>query len=243
VPSTANTSDDPPSFLARVPTTRAVSLACTTLHPGDPAPRAALAAWIAAAAVLERRPLSPRTRARLVDFRAVASEFARVLDGTEDGEGRSSERTICAATEHGRVQGLCAMFACPGATFVELLVSAPWNLLGPDDPPDPRTVRGAGAALVGAASRWSSARGCGGAVALQSATLLAAAFYERLGFRPMRGDDEPLALVPPGERGWSASILRLAAGRPGREERESPWMLLERHAASAGAPAARISAG
>ncbi len=241
--STAATSDDPPSSLARVLATRAVPLACTTVPPGDPAPRATLAAWLEASSVLERRALSARTRARLSDFRAVASELARVLDGTEEGEGRSAERTIHVALDRGRVQGLSSMFGCPRATFVELLVSAPWNLLGPDDPADPRTVRGAGMALVDVASRWSAARGCGGAVALQAATLRAAAFYERLGFRPMQLDDAPLALVPPGERGWSASILRLAAGRPGAEERESPWMLLEPRAASASMPAARIAAG
>jgi hypothetical protein len=222
---------------------RAVPLTCSAVAPGDPTARATLAAWLGAAEVLERRPLSARTRARLADFRAVASELARVLDGTEEGEGRTSERTMVAAAERGgRVQGLCAMFACPGATFVELLVTAPWNILGPEDPPDPRTVRGAGTALVDAARRWSAARGCGGAVALQAATLLAAAFYDRLGFRPMRGDDEPLRLVPQGERGWSASILRLAGGRPGAEERTSPWMILEARAADVAAPA-RVALG
>jgi hypothetical protein len=221
-----------------------VSLLCTTVPPADPTPRAVLGAWLEAAAILEARLLSPRTRARLADFRAVASELARVLDGTEDGEGRTSDRSVVVAVDdRGRVQGLCSMFACPGATFVELLVTAPWNLLGPEDPPDPRTVRGAGTALVEAATRWSVARGCGGAVALQAATLRAAQFYDRLGFRPMGPGDAPLRLVPPGERGWSTSILRLATGRPEREERESPWMLLEARVARAEAPAARVAAG
>jgi GNAT superfamily N-acetyltransferase len=242
VPSIVSTSEEPPSSLARAVPARAASPHCAALAPDDPAPRATLAAWLDAAAVLERRPLTARTRARLADFRVVAAELARVLDGVEDGEGRTSERTTYAATERGRVQALGSMFACPRATFVELLVSAPWNLLGPGDPPDPRTVRGAGTALVEVASRWSTARGCRGAVALQAATVRAAAFYERLGFRPMRADDDPLALVPSGERGWSASILRLAAGRPDVEERESPWMVLEpRAAAVAEAAGARVA--
>lgn len=230
---TASSKDEPPSLSpgARA-AARVASLRCTTLRPGDPALCATLAAWQDAAAVLERRPLSPPTRARLSEWRAVASELARVLEGLEEGEGRASERVTFAAADRGRVQAVASMFACPGATFVELLASAPWNLLGPDDPPDPRTVRGAGTALVQAAVRWSAARGCGGQVALQAATLRAAAFYAKLGFRDMRAEDAPLACVPPGERGWSPSILRLAAGRPGGEERASPWLLLEPRAAA-----------
>ena len=244
MPRTSNSSEEPPSSIARALAARAISFHCTTVPPEDRAPRAVLGAWLEAAEVLDRRSLSPRTRARLGDFRAVASELARVLDGTEDGEGRTSDRSVVVAVDdRGRVQGLCSMFACPGATFVELLVTAPWNVLGPEDPPDPRTVRGAGTALVEAASRWSVARGCGGAVALQAATLRAAEFYDRLGFRPMGAGDAPLRLVPPGERGWSASILRLATGRPERVERESPWMLLEARVARAEAPAARVAAG
>jgi GNAT superfamily N-acetyltransferase len=243
VPSTGHTSEEPPSSLARAPLARAASFLCTPVHPRDPAPRATLGAWLEATAVLERRALSPATRARLADFRAVAIELARVLDGVEEGEGRAAARTLHLATDRGRTHGICSMFACPAGTFVELLVTAPWNLLGPDDPPDPRTVRGAGTALVAAASRWSAARGFGGAVALQAATLRAAAFYDRLGFRPMRPDDDPLGLVPAGERGWSASILRVATGRPGAEERASPWMLLEPRAVRPAVPAARAAIG
>lgn len=110
---------------------------------------------------------------------------------------------------------------------IELLVTAPWNLLGPEDPPDPRTVRGAGTALVAAASTWSVARGCGGAVALQAATLRAATFYERLGFRRMHAADGPLGLVPSGASGWSPEILRVAAGQPGPKEHDMPWLYLE----------------
>jgi hypothetical protein len=197
------------------------------VHPRDAAARAVLGAWLDAIPVLARRELSPRTRARLGDSRAVCEELARVLDGTEAGEGTASERTLHLAIARGRVQGMGSMFACPAGTFIELVVAAPWNLLDGDDPSDPRTVRGAGTALVAAASRWSAARGRGGVVALQAATGRAAAFYERLGFRLMRAGDEPLSLVPRGAGGWSPSILRLADGRPGEEELRSPWMLLD----------------
>jgi hypothetical protein len=227
------TTEDPPSSIARALPARAVPILCAAVPGHDPEAHATLAAWLDAIPVLEARRLSASTRARLTDSRAVCGELARVLAGTEAGEGRTSERTLHVASARGRAQGLCSMFACPGGTFVELLVTAPWNLLGPDDPGDPRTVRGAGTALVQLASGWSARRGRGGAVALQAATLRAAAFYERLGFRAMQPDDDPLSLVPPGEAGWSASILRLAGGRPGAEERASPWMVLPARAASA----------
>jgi hypothetical protein len=233
------TSEEPPSSTARALAARAIPILCTAVSPHDAETRATLAAWLDAIPVLEARRLSAPTRARLADSRAVCGELARVLAGTEEGEGRASERTLHVAAARGRAQGLCSMFACPGGTFVELLVTAPWNLLGPDDPGDPRTVRGAGTALVEVASRWSARRGLGGAVALQAATLRSATFYERLGFRTLRRDDDPLSLVPPGDAGWSPSILRLAGGRPGAEERESPWMVLpaRRIAAQAAIPA------
>jgi GNAT superfamily N-acetyltransferase len=207
--------------------------------------RATLQAWLDAIPVLERRPLAASTRERLADSRTVVGELARVLDGLEPGEGRSADRSLHLATARGRVHGVCSMFACPRATFVELLVTAPWNLLGPEDPADPRSVRGAGTALVAAASTWSAARGCGGAVALQAATLRAAAFYERMGFRTMRQDDGPLGLVPPGEAGWSPEILRVAAGRPGPRDHEMPWLVLEpsRAFAAAARPQAPAAVG
>jgi GNAT superfamily N-acetyltransferase len=239
---TGHTAEEPPSSLAHAPAAWAIPFHCTAADPGDPLVRATLDAWLGALPVLTRRPLSARTRGRLDDFRSVASELARVLDGVEDGEGRRSERTVHLATARGRVHAVSSMFACPAGTFIELLVTAPWNVLGPEDPPDPRTVRGAGTALVEAATRWSGARGCGGAVSLQAATRRAAAFYDRLGFRTMQRGDLPLTLVPPGERGWSASVLRVAAGRPGAEEHESPWMLLPPRVA-AGAAAWRLASG
>jgi len=241
VPSIGNTSEEPPSSLARAASAARASILCTPTHPRDPGVRATLQAWLDAIPVLERRPLTADTRARLADSRTVVGELARVLDGSEPGEGRTADRSLHLATARGRVHGVCSMFACPRATFIELLVTAPWNLLGPGDPPDPRTVRGAGTALVAAASTWSAARGCGGAVALQAATLRAATFYERMGFRPIRPDDGPLGLVPPGDAGWSPEILRVAAGRPGPKEREMPWLLLaprQAFAAAAQLPAA-----
>jgi GNAT superfamily N-acetyltransferase len=243
VPSIANASEDPPSSLARAAVAaRASPIHCTPTDPRDPGTRATLQAWLDAIPVLERRPLSAATRARLEDSRTVIGELARVLDGTEAGEGRTAERTLHLAIARGRVHGVCAMFACPRATFVELLVTAPWNVLGPGDPPDPRTVRGAGTALVAAASTWSAARGCGGAVALQAATLRAAAFYERFGFRRMRAEDGPLGLVPPGDGGWSPEILRVAAGRPGPKEQEMPWLVLAPSRGFAAAPRPRVNA-
>lgn len=227
MPSLGNTSEEPPSSAARAEARARAPFRCTATHPRDPEARATLEAWLDAIPVLTRRPLSAPTRERLEDSRLVLGELARVLDGAEPGEGRASERTLHLAVTRGRVHGVASMFACPRATFVELLVAAPWNLLGPDDPPDPRTVRGAGTALVAAASTWSAARGCGGAVSLQAATLRAAAFYERLGFRRMRPEDGPLALVPPGDAGWSPEIQRVASGRPGPREHEMPWLLLE----------------
>lgn len=232
MPSISSTSEEPPSSLARAAFAARAPILCTSTHPRDAAARNALGAWLDAIPVFERRALTAATRARLEDSRTVCGELARVLDGTEAGEGRARDRTLRVATARGRIQGLCTMFACPRGTFIELLVTAPWNLLGPDDPPDPRTLRGAGTALVSAASRWSVARGCGGAVALQAASLRAAAFYERLGFRRVRPDDEPLLLVPPGDTGWSPEILRVAAGRPGPKEREMPWLVLEAARAS-----------
>lgn len=220
--------EDPPSQLARAAAAaRAPSIVCSTLHPCAPAPRAALEAWLKAVPVLQRRELTDRTRLRLEDARRLCEELARVLTGEEPGEGRPAERTLHVAVARGRVLALSSMFACPRGTFIELLVTAPWNVLGPDDPSDPRTVRGAGSALVWAAARWSWRRGCAGRVALQAENARALAFYEHLGFCGMRPEDLPLTLVPPGELGWSGSILRLARGRAGAEEARSPWLLLD----------------
>jgi len=236
-----STCEDPPSQLARLVQGRAPGIAVSTaLDARDPAAHATLRSWLDAIAVLERRDLSPRTRARLGDSRRLCGELDRVLAGVEPGEGCAPERTLHVALARGRVHGMASMFARPGGTFIELLVTAPWNVLGADDPPDPRTVRGAGTALVAAASEWSRRRGCGGRVALQAENRRALVFYDRLGFRPMRPEDHPLSLVPRGRQGWSTSIVRVARGRCGVEEARSPWLLLDpRRAAPYGALATR----
>ncbi|HSN14272.1 MAG TPA: GNAT family N-acetyltransferase [Anaeromyxobacteraceae bacterium] len=218
--------EEPPSTTAR-PLQGRASIVTLQVQPEDSVARAALRAWLDAVPLLEQRDLTATTRTRLEDGRRIAEELANVLEGREPGEGRARERTLHIALARDRVQGLCSMFACPGGTFIELLVTAPWNALGPDDPPDPRTFRGAGTALIGTASHWSARRGTGGRVALQAENARAGAFYERLGFRPLLPGDEPLAMVPPGEQGWSPAILRLAMGRPTAEEVRSPWLVLD----------------
>jgi GNAT superfamily N-acetyltransferase len=220
-------SEEPPSSGARAHPARATRI--VTLQVELPAPLAqiTLRSWLEAIPLLERRDLTAATRARLEDARRITEELTNVLAGVEPGEGRGSERTLHLALARDRVQGLCSMFACPRGTFIELLVSAPWNVLGPRDPPDPRSVRGAGTALVEAAATWSARRGCGPRVALQSDNPRAVAFYERIGFHAMTPADDPLSLVPPGERGWSPAVVRVAQGRPGVEERRSPWLVLD----------------
>ena len=102
----------------------------------------------------------------------------------------------------------------------------------------------AGTALLAHASAWSAACGAGGAVALQAENPRAAAFYERLGFRRMTPADDPLSVVPRGERGWSPEIQRVALGRPGAEEARSPWLVLgPRQVQAEAASAARALTG
>ncbi|HET9596009.1 MAG TPA: N-acetyltransferase [Anaeromyxobacteraceae bacterium] len=220
------TTEEPPSPIARAAPARAPRITCVGVGLADPGARATLQAWLEVAPALARRTGSRQTRTRLADARRIGRELARVLDGLEPGEGRAADRTLHLAVALGRVHAVSSMFACPGGTFVELLVTAPWNLLGAADPPDARTVRGAGKALVAAAAAWSRARGCGGAVALQAGNPRCAEIYDHLGFRELRPEDDPLALVPQGARGWSPEILRVAAGRPGPAERRRPWLVL-----------------
>lgn len=233
------TMEEPPERTARgAPRAAGPRLGVSDLT-GDPAGVAATArAWLESVPDLERRSLTPLTRARLADSRRITSELVAVLAGDEPGEGEASARVLLAAHAAGRVQGLAAAFACPGAVFIELLATAPWNLLGPDDPRDLRTVRGAGTALLGHAAAWSASTGAGGALALQAENPRTLAFYERLGFRRMGAGDLPLSRVPRGAGGWSDSIVRVAAGRPGAEEARSPWLLLP-----AGVAGARLVAG
>lgn len=218
--------EDPPKPIAR-PSAGRAALRAEFVSADEPHWCAELESWIEGLAELERRPLTPVTRAKMQDSRRVVGELLRVLRRQEPGEGRPEERSLLAVRALGRVQALSTMFACPRGTFVELLVTAPWNLLGRGDPADPRTLHGAGTALVERAVAWSRRRGCAGRVALQAASLDALRFYERLGFRRLVPGDLPLSLVPPGERGWSPEVLRVANGTPGPDEERAPWVLVE----------------
>ena len=189
--------------------------------------RQTLEGWRDSIRDIGRRQLTRLTRARLEDCRRISDELAQVLAGREEGEGTASERWLRVASGSGRVQAVSSMFACPRGIFVELLVTAPWNLLDRDDPRDLRTVRGAGTALIADAVGWSRACGCGGRVSLQAENTRTLGFYEHIGFRLMQPSDEPLSLVPSGEAGWSAPVLRLAAGKPRPADRQSPWLVLD----------------
>ena len=231
--------DDPHERIARpIP-----GWAGFTIHPvlpDDPALRASLREWDwVGRALLGRAGLSAATRVRLEDGLRIAGEIARVLAGEEPGEGTAAERTVWAVRSGGRVQAIACLFPTPRAVFVELVASAPWNLLGPGEAIDGRTVRGAGSALLAHADAWSRVRGTGGRVALQAENPRARAFYERLGFTVMTPDDAPLQLVPRGDRGHSPEIRRVAGGRPGPEEERSPWMVRDpqRRATAAGSAA------
>ncbi len=218
--------DDPHERRARLP--GRASFRITALAPEDPDLLATLREWDwVARSLLTRGAVSSETRPRLEDSRRIVSELHRVLAGNEPGEGVAEERQVFAARAGGRIQAVVALFACPRAVFVELLATAPWNLLGRDDPADGRTVRGAGSALVTHASALSRRLGRGGRVALQAENPRALAIYERLGFQRMQPSDAPLALVPRGEDGWSPAVLRLAQKKASREDAESPWMLLD----------------
>ncbi|BDG06257.1 GNAT family N-acetyltransferase [Anaeromyxobacter oryzae] len=218
--------DDPDERRARLPGRASFRIAA--LAPDDPDLLATLREWDwVTRSLLTRGAVSAATRPRLEDSRRIVGELHRVLAGDEPGEGVAEERQVFAVRAGGRVQAVVALFACPRAVFVELLATAPWNLLGPGDPADARTVRGAGSALVTHASALARRLGRGGRVALQAENPRALAVYERLGFQRMQPSDAPLALVPRGEDGWSPAVLRLAQKKASREDAESPWMLLD----------------
>lgn len=216
-------SDEPPKRVAR-PIAGRARLRPECASPQDPVWCELLESWLHEIHVLERSSRSPLVRARLQDSDRICTELLQVLRGIEFGEGCASERSLVAVRALGRTQALSTMFACPGGTFIELIATAPWNLL---DPPDPRTLRGAGTALVGHAVSWSRLRGCLGRVALQAENPRTFRFYERFGFRRMVPEDAPLELVPMGESGWSLEVLRVAQGCPGPEEELSPWLVLD----------------
>lgn len=238
---TSSKAEEPPSLAARPAQGRAVA-EVVSIHPQHPDVRAVLDAWSRSVSVLAARPLSALTRQRLEDCHRISEELRAVLSGKEPGEGLPSHRSLRAAIAYGRVQGLCSSFGCPSGAFIELLVAAPWNILGPDDPADHRTVRGAGSALVADIVSWSQRSGRSGRVSLQAENPRTLPFYARLGFRRMRADDHPLLLVPRGPSGWSASILRVARSRPGRNEERSPWLVRDPERIDASANAGLESA-
>lgn len=218
---------DPPERSAR-PLRGRASFNFEHLPPDDPELGEALASWDwIARSLLSGGQVSPDTRLRLEDGRRIAGEIARVLAGDEEGEGEAADRTVTVARHRGRIQAVVTWIPCRRSLFVELLASAPWNLLAPGDPPDARAVRGSGSALLSCLSRLSRATGRGGRIALQAENPRARAVYERLGFADMRPSDAPLANVPHKKKGWSDSVLRLARGRAGADERTMPWMLLD----------------
>jgi GNAT superfamily N-acetyltransferase len=222
------THDEPDERRARPDHGRAPFHIAVGLDAGDPALHATLRGWDwIARSLLSRGAVAPQTRPKLEDSRRIVGELQRVLAGDEPGEGTDAERHVVAAVADGRIQAAAALFACPQAVFVELIATAPWNLLAAGDPPDARSIRGAGSALLSFAERWSRESGRGGRLALQAENPRAFGIYERMGFQRMRPSDAPLALVPQGDHGWSESILRLAQGRAGPEEEKSPWMLLD----------------
>jgi hypothetical protein len=208
----------------------------TSRDPDDPEVTAALREWDwVARSLLSRGAIAPATRTLLEDSRRIVGELSRVLAGEEDGEGRAEGRIVLTASQAGRIQAVAAIFLCPRAAFVELLATAPWNLLGPGDPPDGRAVRGAGTALLADLGARSRASGAGGRISLQAENPRCLGVYERLGFAPMRPSDAPLSLVPPGEHGWSESVIRLARGAPLPGDARTPWLLLDPARVSLGA--------
>jgi hypothetical protein len=227
--------DEPAERSARGRETRA-RFSLRRVDPDDAALQSGLRAWASVARTLRTSGTGSETRALLADDLRIIEELERVLAGDEPGEGTRAGRRVTVAVADGRVQGVCSHFACPRGVFVELVTVAPWNLLRRGGAPDPRAVPGAGRALVAEASRLSRALGCGGRVALQAENPRARRCYERMGFVPMRPSHLPLSLVPRGARGWSDSVLRLARGRAGLEERRSPWMILDPALAVVAAP-------
>ena len=217
-PMIATSFEDPAERIARP--APGVGFTILTVDARDGALAAELTAWRVIAMALAAREEAAATRVRLEDDHRIVGELADSLAGAEARE----DRRYLVAVATGRVQAVCALFDCAGGAFVELVATAPWNLVRRAQP-DPRAAPGAGAALVAAAERRARARGCGGRVALQAENARARHAYERLGFAAMQSSDVPLALVPPGEVGWwSDSIARLARGCPAPEDVLAPWM-------------------
>ncbi|MFT3913622.1 MAG: GNAT family N-acetyltransferase [Anaeromyxobacteraceae bacterium] len=227
MPASSTTSAEPPEPIAR-PLRGRASFTFEDLDPAAPALGEALRAWDwIVRSLLSGDAIGPGTRLRLEDERRITGELGRVLAGEEDGEGEPSERRITVARHAGQLQGIVSWVPCRRAVFAELIATAPWNLLAPGDPPDGRAVRGSGTALLAHLSRRAQRTGARGRVALQAENPRALAVYERLGYAPMRPSDAPLANVPQGKHGWSASVVRLASGRAGADEQRMPWLLFD----------------
>lgn len=218
--------DDPPKPISR-PSAAPATFDLERLSPNDTSWWSTLRGWQLTISTLRRGAVSTSTRVRLGDAERICDELLRVLQGAEPGEGRARDRVLFEVRGRDVVQALATMFACPGGTFIELIVTAPWNLLGEADPVDSRTIRGAGSALIRHAVSWSRLRGCGGRIALQAENPRTLAFYERAGFRRMQPEDDPLELVPPGDLNWSPEILRLAHRIPDPGGERSPWLVLD----------------
>jgi hypothetical protein len=215
------TMDEPPSQdVGSVRRRPAVGFA--VVPAGDQTVRETLRAWLQVVQVLGLRSLSKPSRVRLQDGARICEELYRVLGGAEPGDGPASDRTVILASSRGHAQAISSMFACPRGTYIEFLVSAPWNALRSADPPDPRTVRGAGTCLVSAAVAWSRDRGCGGRVSLCAENARARAFYEGLGFQPVAANGVPSSFVPRALGGWSSSGPSMAdGGRPSEADQGS----------------------
>jgi hypothetical protein len=220
--------DDPEKRRARPVSRPGRAFAVVLASPTDPSLHVALREWEwTARGLLARGAVTERTRLHLEDSRRVVGELARVLSGDEPGEGDPEQRSVFVVRYRGAVQAAATLFMTSRAVFVELVATAPWNLLGSADPSDARAVRGAGTALVQHAAAWSLAAGRGGRVTLQAENPRCRAYYERLGFERMTAADLPYTLVPRGPRGFSEPVRRIAEGREGLEEQRSPWMLLD----------------
>ena len=231
--------DDPEERCARLP----VSRASFTIHrlPPDAALLGLIHEWEARARELRRRDVAVETRRRLSDDERLLEDLEETLTGDEPGEADAPERVLRVARCAGRVQAVAALFRAPRAVFVEYLVAAPWNLLGREDPPAIETRRGAGTALLVQAVRSSLATGLGGRVSLQAENPRCLAFYEHLGFAPVRASDQPRALVPRREGWWTTPVARLGAGVETLEDRQSPWMIFDPARAGDAAPLVRAA--
>ena len=220
--------EEPHERSARATPSARAGITLQHLDPGDATLRAGLAGWERLArSLLGAGELDAETRPRLEDDLRIVEELSHVLAGAEPGEGRARERQLVAVSGGGRLQGACSFFECTGGVFIELLATAPWNLLRHGGARDPRSVKGVGAAILAHAVELSAAGGHGGRLALQAENPRCLEHYLRLGFAPMSAHDDPFSLVPRGERGFSPSVLRMARGQPGPEERATPWLVLD----------------